>query len=135
MKDNRGGMKPTARKVNGGPQMMMNDWQMNQPQAMACNTNHVVPVVGKTFRNYISLSFDHSLTNYLHPIIFSNPTGFPRSAFEAVHDESSKFRQLPCRTLISVGVCPYREKCKLIYVLSFILPDFESNRTELFSFS
>ena len=41
-----------------------------------------------------------------------NPTGFPRSAFEAVHDESSKFRQLPCRTLISVGVCPYREKCK-----------------------
>jgi hypothetical protein len=39
-------------------------------------------------------------------------TGFPRSAFEAVHDESMKYRQLPCRTHISVGVCPYREKCK-----------------------
>lgn len=57
MKDNRGAMKPTARKMNGGgPQMMMNDWQMNQPQAMACNTNHVVPVVGKTISNSTTLT-------------------------------------------------------------------------------
>ena len=37
---------------------------------------------------------------------------FPRSASEAQFDTTSKFRQLPCRTFISVGTCPYRERCK-----------------------
>lgn len=79
-------MKP-VRKVNG-PSMMANEWAMPQshPMMSSCSQNQVVPVVG-----------------------------FPRSAFEAVHDESSKFRQLPCRTLISVGVCPYREKCVFLH--------------------
>lgn len=37
---------------------------------------------------------------------------YPRSASEAIFDSSAKFRQLPCRTFISVGTCPYRERCK-----------------------
>lgn len=37
---------------------------------------------------------------------------YPRSASEAMFDASSKIRQLPCRTFISVGTCPYRERCK-----------------------
>jgi len=50
------------------------------------------------------------------PVTCTAPiVGFPRSAFEAVHDESTKFRQLPCRTHISVGVCPYREKCVFLH--------------------
>ncbi|KAJ1406631.1 hypothetical protein B484DRAFT_436673 [Ochromonadaceae sp. CCMP2298] len=39
----------------------------------------------------------------------------PRSASEALFDTSSKFRQLPCRTFISVGTCPYRERCVYLH--------------------
>ena len=49
----------------------------------------------------------------LHPSL----TAFvvlPRSASEAAVDEGNKFRQLPCRTFISVGTCPYRERCKFL---------------------
>jgi len=46
----------------------------------------------------------------------------PRSASEVVSDTSNKFRQLPCRTFISVGTCPYRERCKpfLSFSLAFL---------------
>lgn len=40
---------------------------------------------------------------------------FPRSASEALFDNTSKFRQLPCRTFISVGTCPYRERCVYLH--------------------
>lgn len=39
----------------------------------------------------------------------------PRSASELVYDSSPKFRQLPCRTFISVGTCPYRERCVYLH--------------------
>lgn len=39
----------------------------------------------------------------------------PRSASEAAVDEGNKFRQLPCRTFISVGTCPYRERCVYLH--------------------
>lgn len=42
-------------------------------------------------------------------------TAFPRSASEALFDTSTKFRQLPCRTFISVGTCPYRERCVYLH--------------------
>jgi len=35
-----------------------------------------------------------------------------RSAAEARLDSSSKFRQLPCKTLVSTGSCPYGERCE-----------------------
>jgi hypothetical protein len=44
---------------------------------------------------------------------------FPRSASEAIFDSSAKFRQLPCRTFISVGTCPYRERCKFHILVSY----------------
>ena len=40
-------------------------------------------------------------------------TDTPRSASEALFDSGSKYRQLPCRTFVSVGTCPYRERCKI----------------------
>jgi hypothetical protein len=40
---------------------------------------------------------------------------FPRSASEAVFDSGTKYRQLPCRTFISVGTCPYRERCVYLH--------------------
>eukprot|EP00401_Gymnodinium_catenatum_P078712 CAMPEP_0117483218 /NCGR_PEP_ID=MMETSP0784-20121206/13824_1 /TAXON_ID=39447 /ORGANISM="" /LENGTH=321 /DNA_ID=CAMNT_0005277743 /DNA_START=13 /DNA_END=978 /DNA_ORIENTATION=- len=40
---------------------------------------------------------------------------FPRSASEALFDSTTKFRQLPCRTFISVGTCPYRERCVYLH--------------------
>jgi len=43
----------------------------------------------------------------------------PRSTAEerVIHDENenSKYRQLPCRTFISVGTCPYRERCVYLH--------------------
>lgn len=46
----------------------------------------------------------------------STPAVFPRSLSEACFDSSaSKFRQLPCRTFISVGTCPYRERCVYLH--------------------
>jgi len=46
----------------------------------------------------------------------SSPAVFPRSLSEACFDSSaSKFRQLPCRTFISVGTCPYRERCVYLH--------------------
>jgi hypothetical protein len=33
--------------------------------------------------------------------------------------EASKYRQLPCKTFVSVGACPYRDRCKYT---SFSLP-------------
>jgi hypothetical protein len=92
--------KPYGREV-------MNDWQMMmaapQPPPMCA-----APIVGKWDRHRTRTD-----TVILPSARF--PAGFPRSAFEAVHDETTKFRQLPCRTHISVGVCPYREKCKTFY--------------------
>jgi hypothetical protein len=43
----------------------------------------------------------------------------PRSASEAVFDAGNKYRQLPCRTFISVGTCPYRERCTSIVLLTY----------------
>eukprot|EP01038_Epipyxis_sp_PR26KG_P008127 gene8127-11005_t len=40
---------------------------------------------------------------------------YPRSVSEACLDSSSKFRQLPCRTFVSVGSCPYRERCVYLH--------------------
>jgi len=39
----------------------------------------------------------------------------PRSAGEIIYDSSPKYRQLPCRTFISVGTCPYRERCVYLH--------------------
>lgn len=40
----------------------------------------------------------------------------PRSASEAaMENNSNKYRQLPCRTFISVGTCPYRERCVYLH--------------------
>lgn len=41
--------------------------------------------------------------------------GNPRSASELIVDHGNKFRQLPCRTFISVGTCPYRERCVYLH--------------------
>jgi hypothetical protein len=59
----------------------------------------------------------HQKTSPVHslnpdPHVNHDPAMFPRSASEAIVDTSTKFRQLPCRTFISVGTCPYRERCK-----------------------
>ena len=39
--------------------------------------------------------------------------------FNQTHDieitEAPKYRQLPCRTFISTGSCPYRERCVFIH--------------------
>lgn len=35
-----------------------------------------------------------------------------RSAAEAQLDTNSKYRQLPCKTLISIGTCPFGERCE-----------------------
>lgn len=43
------------------------------------------------------------------------PAQAARSAAEELFDASSKFRQLPCRTFISVGTCPYRERCVYLH--------------------
>ena len=45
----------------------------------------------------------------------------PRSASEELFDTGSKFRQLPCRTFVSVGTCPYRERCKIIIYSSHLV--------------
>lgn len=50
-----------------------------------------------------------------HAISTSTSSVFPRSASEALFDSTSKFRQLPCRTFISVGTCPYRERCVYLH--------------------
>jgi hypothetical protein len=39
----------------------------------------------------------------------------PRSSSELNYDSTPKFRQLPCRTFISVGTCPYRERCVYLH--------------------
>lgn len=39
----------------------------------------------------------------------------PRSSSEQINDSTPKFRQLPCRTFISVGTCPYRERCVYLH--------------------
>lgn len=39
----------------------------------------------------------------------------PRSSSEMTNDSAPKFRQLPCRTFISVGTCPYRERCVYLH--------------------
>lgn len=50
-----------------------------------------------------------------------SPAVFPRSISEACFDSaSSKFRQLPCRTFISVGTCPYRERCTSLSLISYL---------------
>jgi hypothetical protein len=54
-------------------------------------------------------------SNLIAPILV-----YPRSASEAIFDNSNKFRQLPCRTFISVGTCPYRERCMCLYQMQFI---------------
>jgi len=42
--------------------------------------------------------------------------GSPRSEAESCCiDDDSKFRQLPCRTFISCGFCPYRERCVFLH--------------------
>ena len=41
------------------------------------------------------------------PVRFSGPL----STWSIPSDDSSKFRQLPCKTFISVGACPYRDRC------------------------
>jgi hypothetical protein len=42
--------------------------------------------------------------------------GGPRSAAEANRKpDESKFRQLPCRTFISVGTCPYKDRCVFLH--------------------
>jgi len=43
------------------------------------------------------------------------PSAHFRSAAEASLDSSSKFRQLPCKTLIAVGTCPYGERCVFLH--------------------
>jgi len=45
---------------------------------------------------------------------FPSSTAY-RSAAEAQLDSSSKYRQLPCKTLISVGTCPYGERCVFLH--------------------
>jgi hypothetical protein len=59
-----------------------------------------------------------SLSLFLVVSVF-NPASFlivfPRSASEAVFDAGTKYRQLPCRTFISVGTCPYRERCVYLH--------------------
>ena len=47
------------------------------------------------------------------PVRFSGPL----STWSIPSDDSSKFRQLPCKTFISVGACPYRDRC--IYTFTF----------------
>mmetsp|Transcript_5422 Transcript_5422/g.11848 ORF Transcript_5422/g.11848 Transcript_5422/m.11848 type:complete len:438 (+) Transcript_5422:68-1381(+) len=52
----------------------------------------------------------------IHPLSAPpHPTDFPRSAAEAVCDGETKFRQLPCRTFISCGACPYGDRCVFLH--------------------
>lgn len=61
-----------------------------------------------------TVSTNQSANSCASPINF--PTGAPRSAAEATRNpDDSKFRQLPCRTFISVGTCPYRERCVYLH--------------------
>lgn len=43
------------------------------------------------------------------------------TAWSIQSDDSSKFRQLPCKTFISVGACPYRDRCKCFYTVEITL--------------
>ena len=38
-------------------------------------------------------------------------------AYQFMNGENSgsKFRQLPCRTFLSIGNCPYRERCVYLH--------------------
>ena len=58
------------------------------------------------------------------------PAGPPRSEMEALlflhGDSGNKFRQLPCRTFISVGSCPYRERCVYLHDPRLLCPDAKS---------
>lgn len=51
------------------------------------------------------------------PVVPSFPfPGSPRSEAESCCiEDDSKFRQLPCRTFISCGFCPYRERCVFLH--------------------
>jgi len=54
---------------------------------------------------------------WLYFIIFYRiQYGYARSAAEALKaNQEDKFRQLPCRTYISVGACPYKERCVFLH--------------------
>jgi hypothetical protein len=66
------------------------------------------------FENPNTVATNQSTNPSSSPIVF--PTGSPRSAAEATRNpDDSKFRQLPCRTFISVGTCPYRERCVYLH--------------------
>lgn len=74
----------------------------NSPsQSFHQNMTEAAPHVGKLPR--VSFQSICSLSSII---------GNPRSASELIVDHGNKFRQLPCRTFISVGTCPYRERCK-----------------------
>ena len=70
-----------------------------------------------TNNNYPSMATSparSSAPNSLHgtPKALSPPRGPSGvSAWVSSTDESSKYRQLPCKTFISVGACPYRDRC------------------------
>lgn len=65
-----------------------------------------------------SVTYDMS-AHYHHagqPATQQQPSMAIRSASEASMDNNSnKYRQLPCRTFISVGTCPYRERCVYLH--------------------
>eukprot|EP01038_Epipyxis_sp_PR26KG_P016679 gene16679-22812_t len=46
---------------------------------------------------------------------FSNSTGNSVSSGDKYHENTNKFRQLPCRAFISMGTCPYRERCVYLH--------------------
>lgn len=63
------------------------------------------------------LSGDYGSSHHDIPDEVGSHQGNARSAAEAsmlVHDDY-KYRQLPCRTFVSVGTCPYRERCVYLH--------------------
>ena len=95
----------------GRPQMMGNPYgggQMGNSFPSSTASHIYAPNTNPSGK--FAIKFDFMGLNYVSPSIVHY-----RSAAEASLDSSSKFRQLPCKTLIAVGTCPYGERCVFLH--------------------
>jgi hypothetical protein len=54
-----------------------------------------------------------TLLRFIFYAVVVAAVGYARSLAEASGvNDGAKFRQLPCRTFLSTGSCPYRDRCK-----------------------
>ena len=79
------------------------------------NTNVVTPTLATLSRRYPDEPSPRQLCQHAQ---LSSPSSREPQMVSAINDESSdgiKYRQLPCKTFLSVGSCPYRDRCVYLH--------------------